>query len=214
MRQRGMSASAGNNQPARDLALVRIADRKPGRLADNAQRRFDRGVCNVGHQIRCAEAADLLVIGQRDVNRRRGRGRCEMWDMRQHRGDEALHVGRAPPDDAAVAPCCGEGRARPVLARDRHHIGMRRQHDAGSVTRANGREQRGLASGCVADASRRYIVLRQIVLDPLHDIEIGLARDRREPDQRIQKFDSVVCRLRHRVLSSTGVNVQRRGEAS
>ena len=95
-----------------------------------------------------------------------------MRDMRQHAGDEAFHVGRAAPDDAAVAHRRGEGRARPVLPVDRYHIGMRGQHDAAAILRADGREERRLPSGAVGNAARRDTVLRQIIFDPGHDIEI------------------------------------------
>ncbi len=69
----------------RDLALMRVDDAQPGRLADDAQGGQGRKLRHFVHQIGRAEAADLFVVGQRDMNRRRAGGRLEMRNMRRAR---------------------------------------------------------------------------------------------------------------------------------
>ena len=93
-----------------------------------------------------AEAADLLVVAEREVDGERQVGREERRHLRDGEADEALHVGAAAAVEAAVAHLGAERIDRPVLAVPRHGVGVAGDDHAGRLALAERREQVGLAS--------------------------------------------------------------------
>ena len=99
---------------------------------------------DVLEQVADAEAAELLVVGQREMDRQAQPRRCHLRHQRQRGGDEALHVRGAAAVELAAALDDGEGIALPGLARHRHHVGMAGQHDAAGDLRPDGGKEVGL----------------------------------------------------------------------
>ena len=75
-------------------------------------------------------------------------------DSRQHAGQEALHVRRAPAVEPPVAFGHDEGIARPDLAVHRHAVGVAAEDEAAVALAADGRPEVGLATGRVVDQRR------------------------------------------------------------
>ena len=109
-------------------ALVALDHGHVGRLADDRQIGPDAARLQMFDQRTRAIKPDLLVIGQRDVNRRLRLG--EGPRLGQDAGDEALHVAGAAPVKPTVALGQRPGIARPVLPLDRDHVDMSRQDHA------------------------------------------------------------------------------------
>src|SRR5439155_21810155 len=71
-----------------------------------------------------ADAADLLVVRDGEMNRPGELARRHVGHRRETAGDEALHVGGAAAEQTAVALLEPKRIARPGLPVDRHHVGM------------------------------------------------------------------------------------------
>ena len=106
---------------------------------------------------------------------------------KRHR-DEALHVGAAAPVEPAVAFIQHEGIAGPVLAIDRHHVGVARKHRAPGDGGADGGQQIGLGAGLEIDARRGNAMAGEIVFDEGDEIEVGIAAGGVEGDKLRQQF--------------------------
>ena len=126
--------------PAVD-ALVGERRDHAGRLADDAGERRDAGLAHVGDQAARAEAADLLVVAEREVDGERQVGGEERRHLRDGQADEALHVGAAAAVEASVLDLGAERIDRPVLAVPRHGVGVAGDDHAGRLARAERREQ-------------------------------------------------------------------------
>ena len=136
-------------------ALVSVHDGHVRGLAHDHDVRLDseRGAQPVDHQRR-AEAADLLVEGEREMDRGLERPRDEFRDEGERDRAEALHVRGAAPVEAAVLLNDAEGIGVPGLAVHRHHVGMARERDAGHVVRPHRRVKIRLVFVLVVDKFR------------------------------------------------------------
>ncbi len=169
----------------RQLALVAQHRLQLGRLADQAQARARLAPLELGQHRPNAEATDLLVVGEGQMHGHREfvRALDEGRHGRQHRGEEALHVGRAAPIQLAVALAHAERLDAPGLAVHRHHVGMARQHHAAAIARADGGEQVRLAALVVVEQLALDAETRQVVADKLDQRQVRIAADRGEADQ-------------------------------
>ena len=143
-----MPAASGEDHAARDLALVRM-NRHAGR---SARRRCRARAWPAASRLR---PRDRARRGSRPPRHRTARyepasrvaaalkcGTCASTQAMKP------FMSVAPrPTMRSAALRRGEGRAGPVLAFDRHHVGMRGQHDAGAIRRPDGREDRRLLAG-------------------------------------------------------------------
>ncbi len=119
----------------------------------------------LGDQRAHAEAADLLVIGEGEVDRHFELALQEAGDGGEHAGEKALHVGGAAPIEAPVALGENERIARPALAVDRHHVGVAGKRDTGRIGGTDGGVEVGLGAVGGGDELARHPVLGEIVLD-------------------------------------------------
>ena len=74
-----------------------------GRLADQHHARLDEAAAELGDHRAHAEAADLLVVGEGEVDRHRQLALLVVGHGGEHAGEEALHVGGAAAVELAVA---------------------------------------------------------------------------------------------------------------
>jgi hypothetical protein len=187
-----MRIAAGDRGLEGVAALVPGAELELGRLPDNGQRGLAKAPAELRDQMRRAEAADLLVVGESKMDRHLERARQHLRQQREAQGDEALHVRGAAAIEPAVALRQGEGIAAPRLAFDRHHVGVAGEHEAARRVGADAGPQVGLR---LAVRSRHQVaadaVLRQVIADPLDEVEIAARRDRREGDQPLEDVDRV-----------------------
>lgn len=119
--------------------------------------------------------------------------RCELrlQHLRHHGetdGDEPLHVGGAAAVEPAVALDQLERIVAPVLADNRHHVGMSRQHQAWAVLRSDGDPERGLLSGFVDDALALDAERGEIALDVGNQWQVGAIADGVEGDEVGEEF--------------------------
>ena len=77
----------------------------------------------------------------------------------------------------------------PVLAVNRHHVCMPREHDAWRSAIAQSGEQIGLAPIRIPGQARRHPQPRQFIANPFDEPEVGIAADGIEPDQRVQNLE-------------------------
>src|ERR1700679_259276 len=110
-----------------------------------------------------------LQLGARDLVRER-----------QRRADEALHVAGAAAIELVAAHFRRERIARPVLAIDRHNVGVARQDVAAVALGPERREEVGLVLlGIIAAAAARARVLQKL----LREID---QREVRQPARRVE----------------------------
>jgi hypothetical protein len=161
-----------------------------------------QSVAEAGDHAADADAADLLVVGQRDVQRHLQRRRAEPRRMRQNAGDEALHVGAAA---AIEAPRCivaaqHERIARPALAGHRHDIGVSRQGDPAIARGPDRREQVGLRLCRIENAGTGDSVTVEPAGDEFDQRKVRLRRSGVEGDKPFQQGDRRRERFgRHRI---------------
>ncbi len=165
------------------LALVADDDLHLGWLADESTERPYFLLRDLGKHRPHADATDLLVIGDRQMNRH-----CQLrfQHLRHHREayrDKALHVGGAAAVELAVAFEQLERIMAPVLAHDRHHVGMPRQHEARTILRPDRDPERSLLSGLVGDALALDAEESEIALDMGDQGEVGAIADGVEADE-------------------------------
>jgi hypothetical protein len=89
---------------------VRDGRHHVGGLAHDAGQWRHAGVAHVRDQFPHAETADLFLVGECQVNGKRGLAFQEIAGMRQCDRNEAFHVGRT----AAVQPTVLYGRAQRI----------------------------------------------------------------------------------------------------
>ena len=90
------------------------------------------------------------------------------------------------PIEPAVALRQLEGIAGPVLAVDRHHVGVAREHDAARDVRADGGEEIGLLARLVVDPEMRNAPAVEIVLDEFDQGNVAVAAGGVEGDEARQ----------------------------
>ncbi len=116
-----------------------------GRLAHEAAERPQAPRAHPRDQRAHAEAADLLVVREGDVDRAGEPRRRHLGHQRQADRDEALHVRGAAPVEAPVALGQPERVARPGLPRHRHDVAVPGEHVARHVPRAERDPERGFS---------------------------------------------------------------------
>ena len=132
--------------PERALALVAGGDAHFRRFADDAEggafRPRRQRLDHAAH----ADAADLLVIGEGEMQRAFQRAGGGEEGRPQAGRDETLHIRSAAAVKAAVMLAEREGIAAPSLSLDRHDIRMARQDHTARAHRADGRPEIGAAA--------------------------------------------------------------------
>ncbi len=160
------------------LALVRRHRLHEGRFTDDAEPRLHRRVLQDVEQAAHADAADLLVIGKGEIDRRVQRSLHGAFGHGEAAGDEALHVRRAAPIDGAIARDHLERVRRPGLAFDGNDIRMPGQHHARLVRGTDRRPEIGFPAILVVHDQAVDPQLPQRLLDIGDQIEIAVAADR------------------------------------
>ena len=174
----------------RQLRLPLCASDEPhaGRLADDAAHRLDALRLDVGDQPPHADAADFLVVGEREVHGSRESAAQELGHEREAGGREALHVGDAATVHLVAArpsasngsvshgwPSTGttsvwpESTTPPVVVLPSR---------AGSVA-----HRFALVRSSFERQRRRDAVAAEVVAHPVEQREIRIAAHRREADQ-------------------------------
>ena len=176
--------------PERALALVADHHVHAGGLADEAGGGLDGGSLEMGDQAAHPDAAHLLVVGECKMDR--AREVAHVGHRGEAAGEEPFHVGRAAAVEAAVARGEAEGVAAPGLAVDRNHVGMPGQHIAGLPRRSDGRPQIGLAAARGGDPLVDDAEPIEIVFDPRHRGQIGVATGGVEADQGSENLGGVL----------------------
>ena len=130
--------------------------------------------------MRGAAAADLLVVGEGDMDRSRQRHGEELGNHGEHAGEEALHVGRAPSPKTYAVRGEAERIARPDLALDRHHVHVAGEDVARPVARPDRREEVGPVALGPGDHRALDPMARELCAHPVDDRRIRGARQRRD----------------------------------
>ena len=139
--QRRMAGTAMALRPDRCLALMAGAKSHFGWLTNDAHGGSERGFRHHLDYRAHADTTDLLVIGQRQMQRR-AEWQFAGGDKAGDRcGAKAFHICRAAPIKPTILLGAGKGWPRPVLSIDRHDISVAGQHHAAIIrpvlTRAN-----------------------------------------------------------------------------
>ncbi len=168
------------------LALVRDDELHAGRLADDATERLDAARDDVVDQPPHADAADLLVVGQREMQRTREPAAHELGHHREPGRRKALHVGDPAADDPVSDQRRFERIGVPRLAVHRHDVGVPRQHDAARRRVAVARGQR-----------RKEIRLAPVVVERQRALRAVATRDSRAPSRSARgSIRGSSCRIR------------------
>ncbi|KTT87946.1 hypothetical protein NS44R_15140, partial [Mammaliicoccus sciuri] len=155
----------------------------PGRLADEAAERLHALARDLAQHRTDTDAADLLVIGDRKMDRRL---QVDLDHLRHHSGtdrDKALHVGGAAAVQLSVALDQFKRVVGPVLSRDRHDVGVPRQNQACLVLRADRDPQRGFLPGVIHDSLAADAERSEIALDVIDQWQIAAVADGVERDE-------------------------------
>ncbi len=188
-RERRMAPLAADGRPHGALALVSDHDGHARRLADEATLLAHGPAAQMLGEAPAADAADLLVVGEGEMDRPAERRRPHALDGREAHGQEALHVASAAAVQPPVRLPQAEGIARPGLSVDRHHVGMAGQDEAGHVSGADRREHIGFLAGRIIDPLAPNPEALQMLLDPVDQLEVGVAARRVEPHQPRQDIE-------------------------
>ena len=183
-RQRGMALMAVHVTAHALLALVRGGDAHLGRLADDAALGHDRQLLQPLKRAAHAEATDLFIIGEQQIDRCLELGLGEAFDPSEHDGNEALHVAGAAAIEQPVALGQFPGVGRPILPIDRHHVGMAGQADAGAILRSDGGIEIGLLGRSVRHQFAGDAEAIQVVAHEVDELEIRVPAGGIKGDQR------------------------------
>ncbi len=177
-----------------ELSLVGADHPHFGGFANDAAKRTGPALDELVQQPAHADAADLLVVGEGEVNRSRELAGKDFGRHREHDGDEALHVARPAPVKPAVPFDDREGIARPLLTVDRHDVGVPGKNQPTLAFRPQRGEQIRLAAalveyqfGCDAEPG-------QIVAHPMNQRQIRIPAggvERNKPADDVER-----CRTR------------------
>ena len=188
-RQRGMRLLAAHAAAVAVHALVRDGRHHAGRLADDAGQRPDPRVAQVGDQLAHAEAADLLLVAEGQVH---GKGRVAVQErlrIGDGQRDEALHVGRTPAEQLAVAHHRLQRVGAPVLAVPRHRVGVAGQDHTGRLAFAQRGEQVGLGPVRVEGQPAGDAQPGQLVTEEVDQFQVGVGADGVHPHQRAGELE-------------------------
>ena len=177
------------------LALVGAHHLHLGGLADEHGTRLYLAVAQNVDEPAHPEATDLLVIGEGNVQRSLDLAGEKLRRESETHRKEALHVGGAPPVEAAVALPYLEGIAVPGLALDRHHIGMAGERDAGTLRRAERGVQVRLATSLVVDELGGDAEVVEVPGNKLDEREVRAFAHRVERDQPADQIQRPSPRL-------------------
>ena len=169
-------------------ALMRVDHRHAGRLADDDGARPRQVLAEPGDQRPHAGAADLLVIGDDDVDRLFQLPRLESGTAASTQAIKPFMSQAAAAVKLAVALGQREGVGRPALAFDRHAIAVAREPDAALAFRSDGGEQVGLGAIGRGHARRGDAVAFEVILDEGDQREIRLCAGGVEGDERPQQL--------------------------
>ncbi|MCY1357349.1 hypothetical protein D9M69_438390 [compost metagenome] len=206
-RQRGMGLLATAVGAVGTLALVAKHELHIGRLTNDAQEGSHWGQVQHVEQTAHANATDLLIMGQGQLQRPAEGVVCRLEHRIDCQGDKTLHVAAATAVDPAVAHGCLERRDRPGLARRGHHVGVPGQQHARHLTRAGAGEQVGLASALVLDDQRLDALAEQQVAHILDERQVGIGRHRLKGDQPLENLQHP--RLHDALLRCSGASAKR-----
>src|SRR5579859_464493 len=132
------------------------------------------------------------------MDRMRELGGGDLRQQRKCHADEALHVASTAAEQLVAANFGLERIARPLLAVDRHDIGMARQYGTAFTVGSERREEvRLLAAGVHGPAAARTGVVQQL-LRKIDQGQIGAATGGVERDETANEIDG-----RHGVSRST-----------
>ncbi len=184
-----MAGAPVHAHPQRALALVAGDDAHQGRLAHEAAQRLDRGPAQPRDQVADADAADLLVVGDREMDRADEPPCRHVGHRREATGEEALHVGSAAAEEPAVAARQLERIARPGLPVCWDHVGMPGQDIARRFGGPDGRPDIRLGPGGVGDALMGDAEAVEIALDPRDQRKVRVPAGRVEADKGLENVD-------------------------
>ncbi len=150
--------------------------------------RSDAAPDDVVDQPAHADAADLLVVGQREMHGTRETAAQELGDEREPRRRKALHVGDAAADHPVADQRGLERIGVPRLAVHRHDVRVPGKHDASGrrlPSRAGSVANRFALRALVVERERAFGAVRlEVARDPVDQREVRLAARRVEGDQR------------------------------
>ncbi len=170
-------------------ALMRLDHRHIGRLADDDGAGTWQVLAEPRDQRPHSGAADLLVVGDDDVDRLLQLARGEERHGRENASDEPLHVAGAAAIELAVARGQREGIARPGLAFYRNAVAMAGEPNPSvAVSRPDGCEQARLRPVWRRGQRRGDAATRESVAHEIDQLEIRLGARRVEGDQRGQQL--------------------------
>jgi len=172
-----------------EAALVAADRPQPGRLADDGDRRLPRQGAEIFVEPLAAEAADLLVIGEGDVQRllQVAGARRQGRRLGEHGGEKPLHVDGAAAVEPARALVELEGRRAPSRAVGRHDVEMAGEHDAAAARGPHRGEEVGALAGLVDDALADDAVSREMRLAIGDDRQVRQPGHRRKGDEVAQQ---------------------------
>ena len=182
-----VTGEAAHANAIRQLALVTEHHVHRGRFADDADLRPHLEPGHRIHQPAGADAADLLVVGKREMDRRDQRSLAYDRQRRQRAGNEALHVAGASAEQRGIPDLHPVGIAVPVLAGGRDHIGMPRKHHAAAVVRTDRGVEIGAAAVFAHDQARLDAPLVEQVADKIDQLQVRATAGRVESDQPAQQ---------------------------
>ncbi len=147
----GFPPAAGD--PQGGLPLVPGGDGEAGWFAHDAKHLLERRVRQHIDHRPDPNAADFFVVGQRQMQRgfQPGLLAPDPLRQRQHAGDKALHIRRAPAISPPVFDRQRKGIAGPVLPFDRDNISMAGEQHPCAVFGAKRGVEIGLAAVFVLD---------------------------------------------------------------
>ncbi len=140
-----------------------------------------------------------------------GRASCRLprancFDPGQRDGDEALHVAGAAAVQQAVLLGDGPGIGRPILAVDRHHVGVAGEADARHVGGADGGVEIGLLAGRVRHQLAGDAEMVQVVAHEVDQFEVGVPAGRVHGNQTAQHLHAA------RIISHDPLPVDVKGD--
>ena len=183
MGHRGVRLEAGELGDVGLAALVGMDDGHHGRLADDDGLGPRHFAGHAGGQRMGAETADLLVVGEREMDRLLQVGLHELRQHGERDGVERLHVAGASAVVLAVLQGQRPRVGDPGLPVDRHDVGMAGQDHATLHVRADRREQIGLLAVRAGDEPAFDAEGGEMVPAEMDQLEIAALRFRIERNQ-------------------------------
>jgi hypothetical protein len=187
-RERGVRLLAAHAAFVAVDALVRGGRHHAGGLADDAGQRRDAGVLHVGDQLAHAQAADFLVVTERQMHRERRLAVQEIAGVGQRHADKTLHVAAAAAVEPAVADRSRQRVQRPVLAVPGHGVGVARQDDAGRLALAQRGKEVGLGLAGIGGDAAGHAQPGEFVAHEMDQFQVAVVADRVHAHQGLDQF--------------------------